>query len=91
MSLGALTARPVRGSGRVVTLRGYDGPGERDITYEPIVVLRYAREHAKLDRPRQQVEEGGIAPPGRQDVSRGAGEPKHSGLSPQAVYGADWS
>ncbi|KFG01893.1 alcohol dehydrogenase [Streptomyces scabiei] len=57
-SLGALTARAVRDGGRVVTLLGYDGPGERGITYEPIVVFRYAREHAKLDRLRQQVEDG---------------------------------
>ncbi|WP_327723147.1 NADP-dependent oxidoreductase [Streptomyces europaeiscabiei] len=57
-SLAGLTARAVRDGGRVVTLRGYDGPGERDITYEPIVVFRYGREHAKLDRLRQQVEDG---------------------------------
>ena len=57
-SLGALTARAVRDGGRVVTLRGYDGPGERDIAYQPIVVFRYARERTKLDRLRQQVEDG---------------------------------
>ncbi|MFM9700898.1 NADP-dependent oxidoreductase [Streptomyces europaeiscabiei] len=57
-SLGALTAQAVRDGGRVVTLLGYDGPGERDITYEPIVVFRYVRERAKLDRLRQQVEDG---------------------------------
>ncbi|MBO4257459.1 NADP-dependent oxidoreductase [Streptomyces griseorubiginosus] len=59
-SLGALTARAVRDGGRVVTLRGYDGPGERGIVYQPIVVFRYAREHAKLDRLRQQAEDGRI-------------------------------
>jgi NADPH:quinone reductase-like Zn-dependent oxidoreductase len=58
--LGALTARAVRDGGRVVTLRGYDGPGERNVAFEPIVVFRYARERAKLDRLRQQVEEGRI-------------------------------
>ncbi|WP_119580794.1 NADP-dependent oxidoreductase [Streptomyces europaeiscabiei] len=57
-SLGALTAHAGRDGGRVVTLLGYDGPGERDITYEPIVVFRYAREHARLDRLRQQAEDG---------------------------------
>ncbi|MFI6374414.1 NADP-dependent oxidoreductase [Streptomyces sp. NPDC050546] len=57
-SLAGLTARAVRDGGRVVTLRGFDGPGERDIVFEPIVVYRYARERAKLDRLRQQVEEG---------------------------------
>ncbi|GLP67428.1 zinc-binding alcohol dehydrogenase [Streptomyces sp. TUS-ST3] len=59
-SLGALTARAVRDGGRVVTLRGFDGPGERGIAFESIVVFRYARERAKLDRLRQQVEEGRI-------------------------------
>ncbi|MFC9502951.1 NADP-dependent oxidoreductase [Streptomyces sp. NPDC057002] len=57
-SLAGLTARAVRGGGRVVTLRGFDGPGERNIAFEPVVVFRYARERAKLDRLRQQVEEG---------------------------------
>jgi NADPH:quinone reductase-like Zn-dependent oxidoreductase len=57
-SLAGLTARAVRDGGRVVTLRGFDGPGERDIVFEPIVVFRYARERASLDRLRQQVEEG---------------------------------
>ncbi|MFC8143504.1 NADP-dependent oxidoreductase [Streptomyces paradoxus] len=61
-SLGGLAARAVRDGGRVVTLRGYDGPGERDVVFEPIVVFRYAGEHAKLDRLRQQAEEGLITP-----------------------------
>ncbi|MFF7547309.1 NADP-dependent oxidoreductase [Streptomyces canus] len=59
-SLGALCARAVRDRGRVVTLRGYDGPGERDVVFEPIVVFSYVKEHAKLDRLRQQAEEGRI-------------------------------
>lgn len=59
-SLGALTARAVRDGGRVVTLRGYDGPGERDVVFEPIVVFSYAKEHAKLEQLRQQAEEGRI-------------------------------
>ena len=42
--LGALTARAVRDGGRVVTLCGFDGPGERDVVFEPIVVFHYARE-----------------------------------------------
>ncbi|WP_328778420.1 NADP-dependent oxidoreductase [Streptomyces canus] len=59
-SLGALCARAVRDGGRVVTLRGYDGPGERDVVFEPIVVFSYVKEHAKLDQLRQQAEEGRI-------------------------------
>ncbi|WP_371666887.1 NADP-dependent oxidoreductase [Streptomyces sp. NBC_00289] len=58
--LGALTARAVRDGGRVVTLRGFDGPGERGVVFEPVVVFGYAREHAKLDQLRQQVEEGRV-------------------------------
>ncbi|MEU4466832.1 NADP-dependent oxidoreductase [Streptomyces sp. NPDC024017] len=59
-SLSGLTARAVRDGRRVVTLRGFDSPGERGVVFEPIVVFRYARERAKLDRLRQQVEEGRI-------------------------------
>ncbi|MER6959860.1 NADP-dependent oxidoreductase [Streptomyces sp. NPDC000618] len=58
--LGGLAARAVADGGRVVSLRGFDGPGERGVVFEPIVVFRYARERAKLDRLRQQVEEGRI-------------------------------
>ncbi|WP_105974259.1 NADP-dependent oxidoreductase [Streptomyces geranii] len=57
---GALTARAVRDGGRVVSLRGFDGPGEREVVFEPIVVFTYAREQAKLDRLRRQVEAGEI-------------------------------
>ncbi|MDX2549087.1 NADP-dependent oxidoreductase [Streptomyces sp. WI04-05B] len=57
-SLGAPTARAVHDGGRVVTLRGYDAPGERGVAFEPIVVFSYAREHTKLDALRQQVENG---------------------------------
>jgi NADPH:quinone reductase-like Zn-dependent oxidoreductase len=47
----------LRDGGRMVTVRGYEGdqPG---ITYLPIFVRNYAREQAKLDRLRQQVEDG---------------------------------
>ncbi|MCX4461681.1 NADP-dependent oxidoreductase (plasmid) [Streptomyces sp. NBC_01340] len=58
--LDALTARAVRDGGRVVTLRGFDSPGERGVVFEPVVVFGYAREHAKLDQLRQRVEEGRV-------------------------------
>ncbi|MFK0159463.1 NADP-dependent oxidoreductase [Streptomyces sp. NPDC090499] len=58
--LGALTAQAVRDGGRVATMRGFDGPGERNIAFQPVLVFRYAREHARLDRLRQQVEDGRI-------------------------------
>jgi NADPH2:quinone reductase len=53
----------VRDGGAMVTLRGYDGedldPTERrGITVLPVFVRNYARQHAKLDELRAQVEEG---------------------------------
>ena len=50
----------VRDGGRVATVRGFTGPGERGITFYPIMVRNYAREQAKLDRLRQQVEAGQV-------------------------------
>jgi NADPH:quinone reductase-like Zn-dependent oxidoreductase len=48
----------VRDGGRIATVRGYQGREERDITFYPVMVRNYAREHAKLDRLREQVEAG---------------------------------
>jgi NADPH:quinone reductase-like Zn-dependent oxidoreductase len=47
----------LRDGGRMITVRGFEGdqPG---VTYFPIFVRNYAREQAKLDRLRQQVEDG---------------------------------
>ncbi|MEU6381636.1 NADP-dependent oxidoreductase [Streptomyces sp. NPDC046909] len=56
--LGDIAARAVRDGGRVVTLRGYNGSGERNVVFEPVVVFRYAQERAKLDQLRQQAEDG---------------------------------
>ena len=43
----------------MATVRTYAGESERGITIHPVWVREYAREHAKLDALRQQVE-GGI-------------------------------
>jgi NADPH:quinone reductase-like Zn-dependent oxidoreductase len=53
----------VRDGGRIATVRGYEGPeaGERGITFHPVRVRDYAREHAKLDRLREQAEAGQVA------------------------------
>ena len=50
----------VRDGGRIATVRGYSGTEERGITFHPVWVRNYAREHARLDRLRQQVEDGQI-------------------------------
>jgi NADPH:quinone reductase len=60
--LNELAVPAVADGGRIVTVRGYDGAGvaQRGITFLPVFVRTYAREHAKLDRLRQQAEEGTI-------------------------------
>ncbi len=52
----------VRDGGRIATVRGYRGPAEpeRGITFYPVFVRDYARDQAKLDRLRQQVEQGQV-------------------------------
>lgn len=50
----------VRDGGRIATVRGFSDAGERDITFHPVMVREYAREQAKLDRLRQQVEDGHV-------------------------------
>lgn len=58
--LHAGLAPAVRDGGTIVTVRGYREPGERGITFHPILVSEYSREGAKLDRLRQQAEAGQI-------------------------------
>jgi NADPH:quinone reductase-like Zn-dependent oxidoreductase len=56
--LDQLVVGAVRDGGRVATVRGFTGEEVRGITFHPVWVRDYAREHAKLDRLRQQVEDG---------------------------------
>ena len=56
--LHAAVAPAVRDDGTVITIRGYDEPGERGVRFQPILVADYAREQQKLDTLRQQVEDG---------------------------------
>ncbi|AGF72068.1 quinone oxidoreductase family protein [Corynebacterium halotolerans] len=51
-------APAVRDGGTIITIRGYDEPGERGITFRPILVVDYAREREKLDILREQAEQG---------------------------------
>ena len=50
----------VRDGGRIATVRGFTGSADRGVTWHPVTVRTYAREHAKLDRLRQQVEAGQV-------------------------------
>jgi NADPH:quinone reductase-like Zn-dependent oxidoreductase len=48
----------VRDGGRVATVRGYRGTGERGVEVIPVRVRRVAEDRAALDRLRQQAEDG---------------------------------
>ena len=58
--MDAAAVPAVRDGGRVATVRGYDGRGAdgRGITFLPVFVRNYAREHDKLDELRQRAEQG---------------------------------
>jgi NADPH:quinone reductase-like Zn-dependent oxidoreductase len=58
--LNELVTAAVRDGGRIATVRGFTGAEERGVTFHPVSVRNYAREHAKLDRLRQQVEAGQV-------------------------------
>jgi NADPH:quinone reductase len=50
----------VKDGGGFATVRAWNGPSERGITIHPVWVRSYLNEQAKLDRLRQQVEEGAV-------------------------------
>lgn len=54
--LNELAVPAVRDGGGIATVRGFTGAPERGISFHPVLVRRYAREHDKLDRLRQQAE-----------------------------------
>jgi NADPH:quinone reductase-like Zn-dependent oxidoreductase len=58
--LNELVVPAVRDGGRIATVRGFRGDEERGITFHPVSVRNYAREQSKLDRLRQQVEDGQV-------------------------------
>lgn len=58
--LNELVTPAVRDGGRIATVRGFKGSEVRGITFYPVSVRNYAREQAKLDRLRQQVEDGQV-------------------------------
>lgn len=58
--LGPLALLAVKDGGSVATVRGYTGDGKRELTVTPVLVRDHARDHAALDRLREQVESGAI-------------------------------
>jgi NADPH:quinone reductase-like Zn-dependent oxidoreductase len=56
--LDDLAVPAVRDGGAVATVRGFQGETDRGIVFHPVYVPQYARESKKLDRLRQQVEDG---------------------------------
>jgi NADPH:quinone reductase-like Zn-dependent oxidoreductase len=56
--LDELVTPAVRDGGGVATVRGFQGEAQRGVTFHPVFVPNYARESEKLDRLRQQVEDG---------------------------------
>jgi NADPH:quinone reductase len=58
--LNELVIPAVRDGGRIATLRGYTGESERGISFHPVLVRTYAREHGKLDQLRRQSEAGEV-------------------------------
>lgn len=51
----------VRDGGGFATVRGWQGPSERGITIHQVWVREYGQEQARLDRLRQQVDEGAVS------------------------------
>ena len=58
--LNELVIPAVRDGGRIATVRGFTGDPERGISFHPVFVRNYAREHDKLDRLRRQAETGEV-------------------------------
>jgi NADPH:quinone reductase-like Zn-dependent oxidoreductase len=50
----------IKDGGGFATVRGWSGPSERGITIHPVWVRSYLKEQVKLDRLRQQVEDGAV-------------------------------
>lgn len=50
----------VKDGGRIATVRGYEGPSERGITWHPVWVREYATQRAELDRLRHLAEAGAV-------------------------------
>jgi NADPH:quinone reductase len=58
--LNELAVAAVRDGGQIATLRGYTSESGRGVTFHPVFVRSYAREHDKLDQLRRQAEAGEV-------------------------------
>jgi NADPH:quinone reductase-like Zn-dependent oxidoreductase len=58
--LNELVVPAVRDGGKIATVRGFRGEEVRGITFHPVTVRSYARQHGKLDQLRPQVEAGRV-------------------------------
>jgi NADPH:quinone reductase len=58
--MNELAVPAVRDRGRIATVRGFTGEPERDITFHPVTVRSYAREHGKLNNLRRLAETGQV-------------------------------
>lgn len=58
--MNELVVPAVRDGGRIATVRGFKGEQDRGITFHPVTVRSYAREHAKLDELRRLAETGQV-------------------------------
>jgi NADPH:quinone reductase-like Zn-dependent oxidoreductase len=58
--LNDIAVPAVRDRGGIAAVRGFAGTPDRGISVHPVFVRTYAREHAKLDRLRQQAEAGEV-------------------------------
>jgi NADPH:quinone reductase-like Zn-dependent oxidoreductase len=58
--MNTLVLPAVKDGGAVAAVRAFEGETERDITIHAVWVREYLREQAKLDRLRQQVEDGQV-------------------------------
>ncbi len=67
----------VRDGGGFATVRGFKADAPRGITIHQVWVREYATEQAKLDRLRQQVEDGRGQPAGGAHVPAGRRAPRH--------------
>ena len=55
---GEVLVPAIRNGGVMATVRGWPGPAARGITVHPVWVREYATAHGKLDRLREQAEQG---------------------------------
>jgi len=72
--------RAIRDGGAIATVRGWDGPTERDITAHPVWVRDYVRATESLDELRRLVEEGRVTLRVAAEIPAAEASAAHAGL-----------